>query len=188
MANVARRGGFKKAGRRTFAKAARKAAASQLYLKGKTQQQIGQALGVDQKTISRDLSEAHDTLLAIPVENLSQLREKRLNALDEMEKELRDEWQRSKLPTSSTNVVQEVQDDPQGGQPRAVGRRRLSKTTTERTADPRYFSLLLSIEQERNKLLGTYAPIKSAATDPEGNPAASPLVGDVLIINVGGDD
>lgn len=128
---------------------------------GRTQQDIAEALGLDQTTVSKHLKAIRKEWQESAQRDIAEIVAQELRKLDTIELEALTEWERSKKDwkkkvvdkkTGRAGVAEKSEKNETGGQ----------------TGDPRYLSVLISIQDRRAKLLGTDKPTKVAPTDPSG--------------------
>jgi hypothetical protein len=188
---LGKQGGLKKAARRKFRIAIRQRAAAKMYAADHTQQKIASMLGVNQRTVSKDLNAVWQHTRARASEHIERWRDQQIERLD-AERTYLMEF-RSKIEVDleqSRRTFREMRrdvtfDDKGVAQPG----RTATVTSYEREGDSRLIAQilavtdrLLNIEKERAALLGTYSPTKHTDTDLDGNP--SPRVGNVLFIGM----
>lgn len=141
---------------------------SRLYLRGYTQAQIADEIGVDPSTVSRDIAVLIERWKTSANNNVSQHRQFELDLLDELEKEYKNGWERSK-----TEARQQKASKRKRG---ADGSDEQATMTTEtQVGDPRFLDGIRSVIADRRRLLGLDAPTKIAQTDPTGEHSYAPL-------------
>ena len=140
--------------------AARRRDVALRYLKGDTQHEIAQAVGVNQSTISRDLKALREEWLAAAVEAVAQAKGRELARIDALEREYWAAWQRSMEPQR-----EQTQKAVEGG---LQGRKEQSKVVKERVGDARYLAGVQWCIDQRCKILGLFAPNKVAGPEEDG--------------------
>jgi hypothetical protein len=137
-----------------------------LYLQGKTQQEISLALGISRQQVSYDLGKvrrrwAEDTAL-----NLDEIKLQQLDRIDALEREAWAAWFRS-IPSN------EPAEFEQGDQfrPRRKGDPDLGRAAEVLTfGDTKYLAQVQWCITERSKILGLYAPVKNELSGSGGGP------------------
>jgi len=139
------------------------------------------------RTLSRaqvgfDLQKVDDAWRAERQTTIETLRDKELGKLEEAERELRDAWEKSKLPRKMRRVKQ-FRDGTADAAGNFTGR---EKTETvfeqcDRYGDPAIMGQLLRIIELRAKICGYYAPQQARHASPDGGPlpvgtVAAPIV------------
>ena len=114
---------------------------SDLYLKGRTQVQIAEKLGVSQATISNDIKAMLKRWREDQNADMEELVLKRFQQLELVRREAWDAWEQSRKPTETTRVTQGERG------------RKAEKTVRQQHGDPRYLQILQSTNQEIAKLL-----------------------------------
>lgn len=133
---------------------------AELSLKGWTQPAIAAELGVSQSTVSTDLKAIEQDWRDSTLRDFDLARAVELQKLDCLERELWDEWRRSREPVESTRLIQ-------------IGsERRAEKRVTEQRGDRHYLELILRLGVERRKLLGLD---RIASTSPDGQQSDQPI-------------
>lgn len=125
----------------------KKAQIAKLALFGNpSQAQIAEKLGIDQATVSRHLKEIREEWKQSALNDMTQIIARELSKLDALEDEALVEWERSKKNFEKTTVEK-------GGRGTSIVE--MEKTEEyEQTGDPRYLSVIISIQERRAKLLG----------------------------------
>jgi hypothetical protein len=118
---------------------------SELYLKGKTQFEIGASLGVSQSQISYDLRVLRSRWVAASVQNIDRIKAEQLAKLDKLEVSYWEAWNKSISP------VQVV--DKEG-----------NVLTVDQSGDPRFLQGIERIIEQRRKVFGMDAPTKQDIT------------------------
>ena len=123
-----------------------------LYLQGKWQHEIAEALGMQQEQVSYDLRAVQSIWRDIPQSELSELKAKELSRIDELERTFWDAWHRSLMPKETTSTAKE-------GEKLKVGKR-----SEQRNGNPAFLKGVMDCIDRRCKLLGLDAPVKSEVT------------------------
>lgn len=130
---------------------------ARLRLRNRTLVQIATETGLSLATVKRELRILQAEWQEAAREDIAAVKARELQKLDHLEAEALAEWERSKA-----DAVKRVVE---------TGGREGKKSKLERAGqcgDPRYLNVLLGIHERRAKLLGTEAPTKVAATNPDG--------------------
>ena len=141
----------------------RRALVSELYLKGKTQAEIAEQLGVDQSTISRDLTALQKQWKDSAIRNLDEAKARELAKIDALERTYWDAWERSVGQTQIKTI--KAKGDPKG----APGQAEQTIRTEDLNGDPRYLAGVMSCIERRCRLLGIDAPETRRNVDASGN-------------------
>lgn len=146
---------------------ARRAKAAELYLKGKPMRVIASEVGVSLKTIHRDITACEEEWLERQAVATNRRKATQLAKLDLLEQELWELYSRSltvderKVARTELAIIPE-KDVPVRNEDviKAV-----SQTLTEkRIGDTAVLAKILDVIQERNKILGLYAPTEFKGT------------------------
>lgn len=134
-----------------------------LKLRGRTLQQIAEAVGISVMTVRRELKALMGEWQVSAAEDIAAVKARELQKLDALEEEAWREWERSKEDWVKKSVKK--------GGATAAGTKAAPETKVEtggQTGDPRYLQALLGIQDRRARLLGIDAPSKITATNPDG--------------------
>ncbi len=131
---------------------------SELTLKGWTQQQIGEHLGLNQSQVSRELTKIKDNWKRESTRDYSLCVEQELLRLSLLEAELWQAWEKSQQPKESTSSEKK-------GNEVKVGKR-----TEQRAGNPQFLQGVQWCIDRRCKLLGLDAPTKNEHTGADGAP------------------
>jgi hypothetical protein len=176
--------GKKQKRRIDFAISRRRVQVAKLYSERKTQKEIGALLGVDQKTICRDVAAIMEEWRAKRVEE-TDARVARIHAeLDRLRERAWAQLEKSTLPARVKRLETEKGPPIGDTQQASILGSKSTITEEEQAGDPRWANVIIAADQEEAKLLGAYKPQKVANTDPSGN-AAAPA--NLMIFRVGGD-
>lgn len=129
---------------------------ARLYLQGQSQCAIASQLKIDQSTVSRDLKELRSLWLNNAIRDFDEAKNLQLAKIDILEATYWEAWYRS------LNVRESLTNE--SGESDAKGA--FTKTITKREVmlgNPAYLAGVERCIAERCKLLGLYAPIKTAA-------------------------
>jgi len=132
---------------------------AKLSLEGLSTYAIAAQMNVSQRTVWRDLEIIRKEWRDRSVEMIDEVKAKELAKLDKVEAEAWAAYWRS--TTDREKRVAEMRPGPSGG--------KFTKIETEGQAgDPRFLKIILDCQERRAKILGTDAPTKVAATNPDG--------------------
>jgi hypothetical protein len=121
-----------------------------LYLQGRYQWEIGQAVGVDRGTISRDLKAIRDQWQGAALADWTQAKNRELDRVDLLERTYWESWERSMAPAESS--TQEKLNGTGGERMKAAIRRE------GRDGNPAFLAGVQWCIERRCKLLGLDAP------------------------------
>jgi hypothetical protein len=131
-----------------------------LYLAGRSQQQIGEELGLSQQTVSRELATIRWWWGASAARDVAAAQALELDRLDRLEPEAWDAWERSKgsLVTTESGTENAAAGTGAGGRSAA---RRVTRAWTrtrkaDRDGDPRYLAEVARCIRLRCKILVLY--------------------------------
>lgn len=79
---------------------------AKMYLEGKTQQQIADALGIDQSTVSRDLKAIYKNWQSAAVEDIAKLRGVQLARYNMLYREVFSVWETKKSPAHMKRIIE----------------------------------------------------------------------------------
>ena len=131
-----------------------------LYLAGRSQQQIGEELGLSQQTVSRELASIRWRWGAEVARDVAAAQAVELDRLDRLEPEAWDAWERSKGCHVTTEAGTENEAAATGaeGQSAApqVARAWTVTRKTDRDGDPRYLAAVARCIRLRCKILVLY--------------------------------
>jgi len=130
---------------------------AQLCLRGATQQQIADELGVTQGAISQTIARISAEWQASAAKDIAECKARQLAEVSEVKAEAWAAWERSKS-AKSRKVAGKRGDEVTS-----------SITTEDQFGDPAYLNAVLKAIGEESKILGTHAPVKHAATDSTGS-------------------
>lgn len=139
---------------------------ARLYLRGWSQADIAEHLGVDRSTVTRDLQSLHEQWQQEALKDIDQVKQLELARIDRLEREHWDAWERSKMPAEGE---QEAIAGPGGFVVTLHSRR-------GQVGDARFLNGALDCVVRRCAILGIDAPKKIAPTDPSGKQMAAVLV------------
>jgi len=133
--------------------AQRRAEVAALYLSRKTQVEIAAELGVDQATISRDLTALQALWRSEATEDVGEVKARELARIDRLEREYWQAWEDSKgKRTTTSKKMSEM-----------AGNKRAEASTREEDllGDPRYLAGVQWCITRRCEILGIDAPKKT---------------------------
>lgn len=128
---------------------------TELYLRGRTQSQIGAELGLSQGMISNDLKLIQQRWREQTTFNLDEAKGKELARLDALERECWAAWEQSK--SERTKARQKTSGKGKDGKA-AITEASMEKE--QRDGNPAFLQAVLSCIDRRCKLLGLDAPTK----------------------------
>ena len=131
------------------------------YLEGMTQVAIAAELGVGLRTVKRDLFNIREQWKKSAIRDFDEVKAEQLAKLDRMECEVWEQWRRS-----CEDYEKRVVEDRTATQFPGTNER---TETGGQYGDPRYMNTLVSIIEQRCKLMGLNAPQKISATNPQGD-------------------
>lgn len=134
-----------------------------LYLKGKTQLQIAQAVGVSRSQIFKDLRSIFDRWRRSAIRNFDDAKVEELAKIDNMEREAWKAWEKSLQPRERTLTERRTKGD---GTTKDGAKARVERT--DGLGDSRYLERVAWCITKRCEILGLNAPQKIAPTDPTG--------------------
>jgi hypothetical protein len=153
---------------RHIERAKKLAQVSELYIKGKTQLEIGIALGCSQQQVSYDIKAIHAEWLKRATWNLGLAKSRELAKVDELERTYWVAWGRS---------LEQAQRAVSGEKTKGEDKELSSQVTLEdRVGDPRFLAGVQWCIERRCKILGIDAPEKKALTDPTGTKPYTPNI------------
>jgi hypothetical protein len=129
---------------------------AQLYLTGHTQAAIARQLNLSRSQIQYDIQACIREWRRTRIEDIDQVKTVELERINRMECEYWDAWERSKLDRKSTSAkrVEDVDGTRTEAQKRAEGQ----------TGNPAYLAGVQWCIEQRCKILGLYAPVKTDGT------------------------
>jgi hypothetical protein len=130
---------------------------SEMYLKGKTQQEIADATGVRQQQITYDLKTIRQRWIASSVRNFDEERGIALAKIDALERAAWDAWEKSCEEKTRKSIQQN-----------AFGDKTSSVTTETLLGNPAYLQIVDRCIERRCKLLGLDAPVRTEVTGKDG--------------------
>lgn len=149
---------------------------SEMYKRAMTQEQMAQKLGIERGLVYYYLRKIREMWAKEMVENIDKAKAVELQKIDNIERMARKAFANSLLDAQKETVEELVNkawaegesesgaDD--GIQPAEVRKR---KEKAGRTGDPRYLERISWCVEQRLKIMGAYAPTKTAFTNPEGD-------------------
>lgn len=126
-------------------------------LKGWTQHQIAEALGISQATVSGDLAEVHRRWEAEQVKKIEQYKTMELARIDKILAEAWTSWERSKEKRRERVTQRSTGEDGEST--------RRSVKTVDQLGDPRFLREIARCIEARCKILGLFASDDNGFTD-----------------------
>lgn len=128
-----------------------------LYLEGKTQKEIADALKLNQSTISRELKKVLDEWKVARVHDMDEIKQRELAKLDHLEETYWMAWDRSIRTATTISKKVIVQHE------RVVGQE-ITDKTEEQIGDPKYLDSIQDVIAQRLRIFGLEAPKKTEVT------------------------
>lgn len=148
---------------------------SELYLTGMSMMAIAKQLKVSHGTVYRDLQIAHEQWRTNAAENIEKLKQNELSHVDWVEMEATKAWHRS-VGIHKKTISKVGTAAPNGPYQEEV------EHAEELAGDPRFLDVINKSIDQRCKIMGLIAPIKSTVSNPDG----SPLLSGIKVVEVGG--
>lgn len=133
---------------------------ARLYLHGKTQEEIGAEVNLDQGQVCRDLAVIRGRWQKSAVMDMNEAKNRELGRIDELERTYWQAWQDSKQPKETTNTEKSTRGEA------ATAKASIRKE--ERDGNPAYLAGVMSCIERRCRLLGIDAPTKTELTGKDG--------------------
>lgn len=146
---------------------------ARLYLRGTTQAEVGEQLGISQKQVSYDLKILRERWQESALIDFNEAKARELAKIDTLEVEYWQAWNDSKAEFRKTSITREGAD--------AKTIKSARSDTEERNGDPRYLAGVQWCIEKRCAIIGINAPTKIAPTDPSGNKEYAGLTDDERI-------
>jgi DNA-binding transcriptional ArsR family regulator len=127
------------------------------YLRGETQVQIAEAIGVTQRQISYDLKKIREAWIASSVRDFDEIVAGQLARIDELERTYWQAW------IDSGGIRMKTTVRSRGGEEKES-----IVLSEDSPGDPRFLAGVQWCIAERSKLLGAYAPTKQEVTSDAG--------------------
>jgi len=115
------------------------------YLKGWTQAEIAEQLGVSRSTVGRDVKAVREAWLEAAVRDFDQARGQEIAKFDLVEREAWQAWERSKQDAVTKKVHQEKIS--------GTSKKRAEQVTRKQIGDPRYLQMVVNCILQRCRLL-----------------------------------
>jgi hypothetical protein len=128
---------------------------AEMYLSGRTQADIGNALNLTQQTISNDLKTLQQRWLESSVRDFDELRAEQLAKIDRLEAEYWAGWARSTRPKTRKGKKSKSSSGPMGDSDES------SVQVEERDGNPTWLAGVDKCIERRCKLLGLDAPTRA---------------------------
>lgn len=141
---------------------------AEMYLARRTQQEIAAAVGVDQATVSRDLTAVRKEWLASAVRDVGERKAEELARIDALELIALEAWKRSCKDAETLHAGTTKGRTTKAGDP-LPDLTKTYKTVKGQTGDPRFLERVSWCIDRRCQLLGLDPPKKVAPTDPSGD-------------------
>jgi transposase len=138
---------------------------TRLYLQGRTQRDIAEAVGVSQGQVNHDLKLIQTRWRESSIMDMNEAKQRELARLDELEREYWAAWEQSK--NERTRARQESDGKSKDGKPNVV---RATMEKEQRDGNPAFLAGVMSCIERRCKLLGLDAPAKAELTGKDGGP------------------
>lgn len=131
----------------------RRVRVAEMYLKGRKLGEICFLIGICRRTLKDDLTAIREEWKDARVGFMERAVAEQLEKLDQVEAEAWEQWERSKQPAKVTMQT----ESPNGKVTVKIERR-------EQCGDPRYLAIITDCGEQRCKLLGVNAPLKTEST------------------------
>lgn len=135
----------------------RRCKVAEMYLRGCSQRQIGQAVSVSQTTVFKDLQAVRKAWKDSMIRDFDEAKARELEKIDLVEREAWAAWERSQknavTHTKGVNSKGVVDEKKRSGQ----------------YGDGKFLDVVMACIKRRCDLLGLDAPVKVANTDADGN-------------------
>lgn len=151
-----------------------------LYLQGRLQAEIGDELGIDQSTVSRDLKALQDEWRRERVMDINEAKQKELAKIDVLELTYWEAWERSK-ENAETETTKMQGAAVAGAQPTHVEKQ---KRVEGQVGDPRFLQGVERCIERRCKILGIDAPQALTVGNPDGSNITQPLDAETVAMKV----
>ena len=143
---------------------------TQLYVKGRTQQEIADEFGVTQQQVAYDIAEIKRRWREESFIDMDEAKQQELATIENLKREYWQAWERSLDERTKTRTEQSKGAGDKTGTAKAT----VEKETL--LGNPAYLAGVQWCISERSKILGLYAPNKLAPTTPDGKePYAIPI-------------
>jgi hypothetical protein len=149
---------------------------AEMYLTGMSMIAIGRELKVSAVTVYRDLQTAHEQWRTKASENIEKLKQNELSHVDWVEMEATKAWYRSVGLHKKTISKEGTSPGDNGG-----AYEETVEHAEELAGDPRFLDVINKSIDQRCKIMGLIAPIKSTVSNPDG----SPLLTGIKVVEVG---
>jgi transcriptional regulator with XRE-family HTH domain len=133
------------------------------YLRGETQVQIAEAIGVTQRQISYDLKKIREAWIASSVRDFDEIVAGQLARIDELERTYWQAW----IDSGGIRKRTTVKGRGSGGREQPDNLEQIV-TTEDSPGDPRFLAGVQWCIAERSKLLGAYALTRQEVTSDAG--------------------
>ena len=140
-----------------------------MYLQGKRQHEIAEALGVAQSTVSNDLKTLRERWLESSLRDFDEAKAQELAKLDQLESTYWEAWFNSLGPERTDKL--KGPDTPVEGV--VLEREQVTKSSS---GNPMFLKGVRECIADRRKILGVDAPTKVAATDADGESVGTGVV------------
>jgi hypothetical protein len=152
---------------------------AELYLRGRTQSEIGQELGVSRQQISYDLKVLQKRWQEAALSDFSQKKAQELAKIDALERAYWQAWQDSKRDRGTTTTATEKSGGAEAndGEQRNSSRMKASMRKEERDGNPEFLKGVERCINRRCAILGLDAPQKSELSGPNGKALAKVYLG-----------
>ena len=138
-----------------------------MYLAGKYQSEIAAEFGVNQSTISRDLEVMKQAWQESALVKFDEIKARELARIDELEREYWQAWQDSKEDAETvTEKMKANKGKVEGKQEVIAGER--TTVTRGQTGNPSFLQGVQWCIEQRLKIFGVYAAVKSELTGADG--------------------
>ena len=156
--------------------AQRREKVAELYLSGLSMMVIAKELKITDATVCTDLQALRSQWRTNANDSIAKLTQKELSSIDWVEMEATKAWDRSVGLHKKTITKDGTSSGDKGGNYNET-----TEHAEELAGDPRFLDIINKCVDQRCKILGLIAPVKSTLSNPDG----SPLLTGVKVIEVG---
>ena len=156
--------------------AQRREQVTEMYLSGLSMMAIAKELHISDMTVCGDLQALRSQWRTNASDNIAKLTQKELSSIDWVEMEATKAWTRSVGIHKKTIKKEGTSAGVQGGSYDETVEHK-----EELAGDPRFLDIIAKCVDQRCKILGLIAPVKSTLSNPDG----SPLLTGIKVIEVG---
>jgi hypothetical protein len=149
---------------------ARIAQIRELYLQCLSMAEIGRQLGLSAATVYRDICSAREQWRTRAADAIEQHKQRELGKIDIIEVEAWRAWKRSIGIAKTVTTKNTTIEAPDGSNDIELPAEERTVREEDLAGDPRFLEIARKCVEDRRKVLGLDAPVKSAFTDTDGKP------------------